>query len=425
MSLPRDDQIILRVGGRTWARYGVPWRRQDRVVRDAYALTRATTARLVDSQGVMRQAAANAPRLDYTSMRAGVTADPVWLLEPTRTNLCLQSQNFSTTWAPGAFAPTIGAADTTIGQLVLDLLTDDQAGASEYLSQEITFTGDGLKGVSCFAKAGTASASSISLVDDDTFQARLLVSWGFDGSGVLQTPIASTGTLLRTWFLSNGVYRIEAQATGVVAANTNLLQVNGAHPFSATGSGRIGGVQCENAAYPSSYIPTTTTTQTRNAETPTIPIGFPQIVSSLYLDYVEYTSAYSTLDTRMAVIGGANFTAPYFGIQRFQSSGIRAIFDSGAGFAGSGFLSGGNPGDRVRCVARLYSDGHVEFERRINSGAASSASASSATSLGSAGWNAQTLRLNGGNGGSAEALGLVDCAVLSDTFTLAECEAVL
>src|SRR5690349_13582031 len=76
------------------------------------------------------------------------------------TNLCLQSENFGTTWA-AIGTPTRTAAATTAIGVSLDLIGDDDAAGLEGYSQTITFTSDAVKAVSVFVKQGSSTSSVI------------------------------------------------------------------------------------------------------------------------------------------------------------------------------------------------------------------------------------------------------------------------
>jgi hypothetical protein len=182
-------------------------------------------------------------------------------------NLCLQSENFGTTWA-GVGSPTRVAASDRCGSVVLDTIGDDAAGTLEGYSQAITFTADAVKAVSIFAKAGTSTSTVIRVRDSTAGVDRLniVLAW----SGAVPTATATTGTVLGTDALGNGVYRVRMATTSITAANVNTIFVypatDAAFAVGGTGTVLAGGVQCENATTCSSYIPTTTATVTRNAD---------------------------------------------------------------------------------------------------------------------------------------------------------------
>ena len=60
-----------------------------------FDFTRATTATRVNSDGLIESVGSNEPRLDYPIVNGVVQATPSLLLEPTRTNFAIYSEDFS------------------------------------------------------------------------------------------------------------------------------------------------------------------------------------------------------------------------------------------------------------------------------------------------------------------------------------------
>jgi hypothetical protein len=294
MTAVTQNDILLRAGGSTLLRYGVPFLRyrRDGSEPEKYTFTRAdstTCATYVDADGYLRTAAAGKLRLQYTDTAlVGSWGSPGFLLESSRTNLCLQSENFGTTWT-AVGTPTRSAAAVTCGALSLDLIGDDAAGALEGYGQTIVFTGNAVKAVSLFVQKGTSTSSVIYLEDASAAATRLRAVVTWNGAAASVTMV--TGTLLRSTRLSGNVYRLEFQTAAVTAANTNNLYVypatDSALAVSGTGNIYVGGVQAENAPYPSSYIKTTTGTVTRAADYLVFPIGFPPQDLTIYAKVIR------------------------------------------------------------------------------------------------------------------------------------------
>ena len=282
MSAVKHTDILFRTGGVTTLRYGRPFigYRRDGSEPSSYTFTRAdstTCATYVDADGNVRTAASGKLRLSYVDTALAGTWDACGLLlESSRVNLCLQSQNFGTTWV-AAGTPTRSAAAATCGIVDLDLIGDDDAAGQEYYSQNITFTADAVKAVSLFVKKGTSAAaggSEIVLNDTTASSVKLdaVITWS--GSVPSVAIQSSKGTLLRTVRLAGDVYRLEFQTLSVTAANTNNLAVYPVSVTNQTGNLYAGGVQCENGSFSTSYIKTTTATVTRAADQLSFPRGF-------------------------------------------------------------------------------------------------------------------------------------------------------
>jgi hypothetical protein len=278
--LPND--ILFRAGGATLVRYGVPglkratrgWELGKETFTRADASTCATS---IDRLGQLRTWAANQLRLEFVDLDGdGVRETPGFVLEGSRTNLCLRSQDFANWSVIGT--PTIGTA-ITASDLSLDLLGDDDGAALEYFYRSVTFTGNAVKAVSVFAKKGTSSSDEwhLQIFDNTAGTQRLIAKISWDGSGVPSVVMTVGSQIGSPALVGNGIYQFSFQTTSVTAANSHEVRVIPARLADAdadTGNVYIGGVQVEDAAFPSSYIKTTTATVTRAADSLTFPIGF-------------------------------------------------------------------------------------------------------------------------------------------------------
>lgn len=253
-------------------------------------------------------------------------SEAVWepVLAPHRaaTNLCLQSENFGTTWS-AIGTPTRTAAAAKCGDLSLDLLGDDAAGTLEGYSQVITFTGNAVKAVALFVKQGTSTSSVIRLRDTTGSANRLLatVTWSSGVPAIAMT----TGTHIESTPCYGGVYRLLFQTTSVTAANTNQIEIypatTSALAVANTGTLYVGGVMLQNAIWPNAYIKTTTATVTTAADYLTAPVNWaPQ-------DFTAYVRAermgYLALSTGGG-IGGL------FGMDMAGLAGFSTAFTTGA-----------------------------------------------------------------------------------------------
>jgi hypothetical protein len=240
----------------------------------AGVFTRASRKRVLDQNGRLFTVPNGSPAIAATPARG-------LLLEPQRTNLCLRSEDFGTSWTLTGTGTRTPAAHSASG-VVLDLLDDTDAAAVTNWSQTIVFTADGDKAFSFHVKAGTAAAPVIKLrsvgVAD---RGRATVTWN---AGV-PTVTASIGTVQRVIPMADGVYRVLMTATGVVAGETNSLQVYPASDGTAalTGSVYAGGMQAENGAVPSSYMPTAGATATRQADSLYFPFALRPSAMTLYV----------------------------------------------------------------------------------------------------------------------------------------------
>lgn len=229
--------------------------------------TRATTATYFDQLGVLQTAQANEPRFDYNPS----TLAPLGLLiEEARTNLLLQSQTFQTTWTPIRTTISADAAVAPDSTLTGDKFIATSVAGSHLISQTISVTAQAYT-LTCFAKAGEYNFIQLNIPDP-----------GAGGAGKVGSFNLSTGTLgvvqdagvTRTiTSVGNGWYRcsITYTVTGAGSSGVGFFVTNtDVRAESFTGNDVNGifiwGAQLEAGAFATSYIPTTTTALTRNAD---------------------------------------------------------------------------------------------------------------------------------------------------------------
>ncbi len=270
----------------------------DAVTGQVATFTRASKGCSIDANGNPFQVAHSQPRIFY-----GSDGEPSLWLSRAGTNLCLQSENFGTTWS-AIGTPTRSAAANNIGNAVLDLIGDDSGAAAEGYSQVITFTGDGVKAVPLFVAYEPNLGLSVGVrVRDTTAGAnRLALTISFTGSSAEALSVSmTTGTNLLDHIAPKAIRGVDRngvagwwlwlQTTSVTAANTNQVEVYPASTASLTttftGDVYAGGVQAENAEIPAGYIPTTTGTVTRSADFLSFPALWKPQDLTIYIDHTE------------------------------------------------------------------------------------------------------------------------------------------
>jgi hypothetical protein len=223
--------------------------------------TRTTSASnpatYVDSNGYITAATNNQPRFDY---------DPVTLvckgllIEESRTNTCLQSadQSVSPWAATRAGTATISTTqnyavapdNTQTATRVLMNLNGGEGSTANLcvLSQPIAVT------------SGTTYTASFYVKTNDNTTKTILVR---DDSG------AATFNTLKT--VTGSYQRITVTGTAASTTNANFkIWLRGAVGTSFDADLSVWGWQWETGAFPTSYIPTTTTALTRNADVATM-----------------------------------------------------------------------------------------------------------------------------------------------------------
>ena len=235
-------------------------------------ITRASNATYFDSSGVLQTALANIARFDHDP----ATKESLGLLiEEARTNLCLQSEDFTNaSWVKNSITVTGNQAVAPDGNTTADKL-DDPAGNFGNVTQSFTVTND-----------ATYYTFSV-YIEKDTDTTRFPeVQFQFSGG----TPFTSS-VQLNTQTGATNIRQNSNDASVLVQdadtywrfmvteANNNtgntsldiLLfpavgDVFGQIDASVTGVIFAWGSQLENQDFPTSYIKTTTSSVTRNAD---------------------------------------------------------------------------------------------------------------------------------------------------------------
>ena len=193
-----------------------------------FTVTRATTATRVNSAGLIESVGNNIPRLDYS-----LGSCPNILLEPQRTNLHLKSEQIST-WTSKTNVTT--TANYNISP------TGIQNGT------RLQFTANGFMFDASFSQvnATTYTISAWAKRNDSGTQ-----SFGFfvNGSGVIDSVITLTSEWKRFTYTYTSSTTSRVGFAGLSGADVSVF-----------------GFQVEAGAYATSYIPTTSASVTRNAD---------------------------------------------------------------------------------------------------------------------------------------------------------------
>jgi hypothetical protein len=273
-----------------------------------FTVTRATSATRVNASGYIESVASGIPRLDYFAS-GGTVGCPALLVEPSGSNLALQSENFDTTWSPTSITITTGStADFTApdGSTNADLLTSTSNITASSLSQNITVA-SGTSSLSVFAKVGNYGLFRIGNV-----LSTARAAWfNLDAGAVTGTVNGGTASMQN---YGNGWYRCTFTPTTTVSgSNAFIIGISNAPngTFGVSGSSiYFWGAQLETGSVATSYIPTTTAAVTRNAEVVTVSgavsgsIG--QTSGTFYLDIAYTLRGASTTNRWLEISGPSN-----------------------------------------------------------------------------------------------------------------------
>jgi len=218
---------------------------------------RATSATRVNKDGLIESVASGVPRLDYPLIDGVVQSCPALLLEPSRTNLSLYSQQFNL-WSGGLI--TADQAISPDGNLTADELTK----ASAFSAQSRTETGtSGVNYVfSLFVKPKTTNRITLRQASGSNDVRRYFdLSIPKSGqSGGNQLGFVSEGIEK----YPNGWYRIHTICTSDGTSIATNIYAGMAGNTTYDGEVYIWGSQFEQGSYATSYIPTSGSTVTRN-----------------------------------------------------------------------------------------------------------------------------------------------------------------
>ena len=217
--------------------------------------TRSTTGTYVDSNGVIKTAAANEARFDHDPESGSSLG---LLIEESRTNSLTYSAEFdNAAWTKTTATVSPNATTSPDNTISSEKLIPD-SGFTGRVSQSKSFTSGVTYSQSVFAKEGEFSTLKMA-----SNAGIFPVEVTFDlSTGTISSLVRGSATITP---VGNGWYRCTATATAVLTSSTEVRYFCGDVGDGTSGI-YIWGAQLEQGSFPTSYISTAGSTVTRSAD---------------------------------------------------------------------------------------------------------------------------------------------------------------
>jgi len=290
------------------------------------------------------------------------------LVEPAATNVCIQSEDISTSWGPSN--ATITTNDTTApdGTTTADKLEATATGGTGCSVQQPQVTSASTYTFSVWLKEGNTTTSHIRFTDTGVVDAQVALTWA---TRTVSGNVAGVTARVVTDLGSGDWIRISLTYT-LAAGGTDSIRIFAGATGSATAGEyiHVWGAQLEQGPIATSYIPTTTGQVQRVKDNITLGSASSLIGQTEGTLYVEVYFRQTGLDQRMLQVSdgtGANRIIIW-------AYSTNTYIDISIG--NSNVVNQGAPSlaDGVQKFALAYANGDQEFYRNGSSIATDAAS---------------------------------------------------
>ncbi len=329
-------------GGSTWTTVAVTseWVRlgaTQPLANPSFGIRIVASGDAVYAWGAQLEDAAAATRYKKSGSSPAYSPQGV-LIEGQRTNVVLWSEALDdAVWVKGNVTITANATTDPMGTTTADKIVETAVNNNHYVAQVCTKAASALDYVfSVYLKAAERTKARIQIEDGAGNGMYALVD--------LSVGTIEAATLLGTGFTTltdgidiapNGYYRAWIHAVTNTATSINsfvyLRDDTGASSYlgDVTKGLYAFGHQLEQAAFPSSYIPTTSAAVTRNADTLSVPSSGNMVTLSPFT-IVSTVDVLGNLNGNQQVVGS---DVNYAGYALIQTNGIRSSLYNNAGDA--------------------------------------------------------------------------------------------
>lgn len=291
-----------------------------------FTVTADTNATRVNAEGLIEDTAANQARLSRNFIDGELQPDPFLLLEPTRTNLQVRSEEFdNAAWTKSNCTVSANQTTSPDGATTADKIIENSGSGSKKVYDSIT------------TSSGTEYTWSVFLKADTRSKARLNIFGAYAEFDVAnQTLLTESGiTSYKIEDYGNGWGRFSITETANATSTlTYVYLLDDAGNVSYTGDGVSGlfafGAQLEVGTYPTSYIPTSGSVVERlQGEFENSFTGLTSTVATIFLDFETKGLDYN-FGRLFAVHDSVTSDGIYLGIYSTNTIGFFGI-DGGSG----------------------------------------------------------------------------------------------